>query len=220
MDANLISALIGAVIGGIFTSATAWWVTKTAHQNLLLAQRQSQEALIIGLLQGLRTEVETIWDIYKEKFGEAIKLFMAGQPISKKYHLYLYRAYFIVYDSNGSLIGQIPDSALREEIVAGYLKAKELIDAHLHNNKLVEELEHWKTLRKETDDLMYDDFIESANKDLVNHAAYLKAVYLDAESRRGNFLNRDWRGENTHHFNDAAHERQIDSSGGADEKTE
>jgi len=200
MDANLISALIGAVIGGIFTSATAWWVTRTAHQNLLLAQRENQEALIIGLLQGLRTEVETIWNIYEEKFGEAIELFMADQLISKKYHLYLYRTYFIVYDSNGSLIGQIPDSELRTEIVAGYLKAKELIDAHLHNNELVQKLEHWETLRKKSDDPIYDDFIKSARDDLVNHAKYIKAVYLDAESRRGNFLNRDWRGEITNHW--------------------
>ncbi len=198
MDANLISALVGAIsalVGAVIGSATSLWATRKAHQNLLIIQRENQEALIRGLLQGLRTEVETIWEIYEKKFEGAIKLFMADEPISKKYHLFLYRTYFIIYDSNGSLIGQIPDSNLRVEIVTGYLRAKELIDAHLHNNKLVAKHEHWENLHKETAHPKYNEFAQVAKDDLKKHAEYIKGVYEDAKRRRDNFLNRDWNKE-------------------------
>jgi len=182
MDINIVSALIGAVIGGIFTSFTTWW-----------SIRRSQKNQIEGVIQGIRAEVETLWDIYIIKFKDAIPLIEKGEPILKQYPLYLYQGYFVVYDSNSSLIGQIPNNSLRKEIVTGYLKAKELIDAHLHNNKLVEKLAHWESLNKETQEGKYEKHIEITKKELVENAKYLKEIYEDVKDRHNKWSNRNWR---------------------------
>jgi hypothetical protein len=173
MDTNIVSALIGAIIGGIFTSATTWW-----------SIRRSQKNQIAGVVQGIRAEVETLWDIYRIKFKDAIPLLENGEPILKEYPLYLYQGYFVVYDSNSSRIGQIADDILRKEIVTGYLKAKELIDAHLHNNKLVEDLDNWKRLYEENHEDKYDKQIEITVKKLGAHAKYLKEIYEDVRERQ------------------------------------
>ncbi|SRR6266446_1732362 len=179
MDTNIVSALIGAVIGGIFTSFTTWW-----------SIRRNQKNQIEGVIQGILAEIETLWEIYTKKFEDAIPLIEKGEPIRKEYPLYLHRGYFVVYDSNSSLIGQIRDNRMRKEIVTGYLKAKELIDAHIHNNRLVEKLAKWQSLNKETQEDKYEELIEITNKELVAHAKYLKQIYEDVKKRHEDILSR------------------------------
>jgi hypothetical protein len=81
---------------------------------------------------GLRAEISTSWDFYVKQFGAIIEELPNGGPFDYMYGLY--QSYFTVYESNASLLGQIPDDNLRQAIVATYAVARRLIDTHLLNN--------------------------------------------------------------------------------------
>ena len=176
MDINIISALIGALIGGIFTSGTTWWVF-----------RKNRKALIIGVLQGIHAETETLWSIYKIKFKEVHEALTGGKfpknyYIKKKYPLELHDKYFVVYDSNCARIGQIPDAKLRGDIVTGYLRARELLDAYLHNNELLRDLEYLRSQQSRVTHNEYDKDVESLEETLRELARYISDVHVEVKN--------------------------------------
>lgn len=173
MDDNTNPALIGALIGGIFSIGTTWWLF-----------RKNRRALIIGVQQGIQAEIETLWSIYAIKFKEIHKLLEGGKfpenyYIEKKYPLYLHAKYFVVYDSNCARIGLIPDAALRGKIVTGYLRARELLDAYLHNNQLLEDLAR---LKREQNTCECNEGIESLEKELRELALYINHVHFEVKT--------------------------------------
>ena len=181
---SIISGLIGAIIGGLSTVVAA---ERTFKKN--------QDALITGVTHGIYTEINTLWIIYETKFKDAFPILEKvelGEDIylEKKYPLYLYPQYFSVYDSNCPHIGQISDDQLRSDIVTGYLRARELSDAYLHNNDLLKDLDHLISQQRQTKSDIYDKDIEAAKSALKEHVKYIaevhnnvKKFYLKAKKR-------------------------------------
>ena len=171
MEIAIISALIGAVFGGLVTGIATWW---TFTKN--------QDALITGVTHGIYTEINTLWSIYKIKFKDAFpileyKELRKNNYLTKKYPLYLYPHYFVVYDSNCRHIGQIPNNELRKEIVTGYLRAREMLDAYLHNNALLKALDNLKSQQRQTTSNIYDKDVEALENELKEHVQYIAKVH-------------------------------------------
>lgn len=170
---SLAAGLLGALIGGYATK----WATEAAYQNNLKLQEEARSAALNRVLQGIRAEVETLWKIYNDKFGKAITSLEDGGIVKDEYPLHLYQGYFVVYDNNCSLIGQLPDDELRESIIMGYLKARELIDAYIHNNSLLQRRD--ELISKKSN--IYDEDIKSVETALKENADYIRRVHTEVE---------------------------------------
>jgi hypothetical protein len=174
---SLAAGLIGALFGVYATRAS----TKQAHQNNLILREEARKVAVNRVLQGLRAELETVWTIYNDKFSDGIKSLKEGGIVEREYPLYLHQGYFVVYDTNCSLIGQLPDDELRIAIVTGYLKARELIDAYLHNNQLLKNRADLISQKSKTTSNIFDEDIEAAEKALREHAHYIGRVHNKVE---------------------------------------
>jgi hypothetical protein len=118
---NLLSAVIGAVIGG---GATVWAQITSAR-----IQRKREEiaeaTLIRGFIQSIADEINSVWNRYNVEIGPHLK----GLPDDQVARVFpLHQSYFVVFDSNASLVGRIPDKELRERIISTYVEAKVYVD--------------------------------------------------------------------------------------------
>lgn len=163
----LAAGLIGALIGGYVTK----WATEAAYKNNLRLQEEARNATLNRVLKGISAEIETLWKIYNDKFSKAITSLEDCGIVADEYPLHLHHGYFVVYDNNCSLIGQLPDDELRLSIIMGYLKARELIDAYMHNNSLLKKRDE---LRKKSD--ISDEDIKSVETALKENADYIRKV--------------------------------------------
>jgi len=132
-------ALLGALMGGLFAFLATVYSLKKSQTNNLAIQEQSNRATIRGVLLGIKTEIEANVKGYIEETKEFWATYSEGKPF-----LFIYdvtQNYFIVFDSNAYILGQIEDDDLRESIIVAYLNAKGLIDSHLLQNKKIREFE-------------------------------------------------------------------------------
>lgn len=129
-------SLVAAVIGGVLTGLYTREATRTAHKNALELQREQQRETIAGVLLGIRTEIETIWELYSSRIGPILDKLPHGQPF--EHYFPVQSNYFTVYTANCSLLGQINDDSLRKLIISTYMRGKAVIDTHRFNNELIQ----------------------------------------------------------------------------------
>ena len=188
MNSNLLtaiisggSALIGAIIGGLIAARATRQATVHATEHSLRLEQQKQNAVIEGVVLGLRAEISTSWDFYLNQFGDSVEALRDGEAFDRIYGLY--QSYFTVYESNASLLGQIPDDTLRQAIVATYGKARALIDTHLHNNELIRRRDTLEALRDQTGNANLDAQIDAASVNLRSNGKAVKENYLEMKRR-------------------------------------
>jgi hypothetical protein len=128
---NLLSGLVGAAIGGVATLSAQ--IISIGNQRK--QQKQSEEVMIRGFVQAIADEVTSVWDRYNVEIGPHLKTLPEGQAAIV---FPLQQSYFVVFDSNASLIGRIPDRKLREQIIATYVEAKGFVDSMRYYERLVD----------------------------------------------------------------------------------
>ena len=131
---TLAAAIFGGYMGARATKSATIRGAELAWENEHKRQAEAQRAVVRGFLLAIRGEVETIWQGYVHEVADRIESLQPGQPLRFVYRLR--QQYFTVYESNCSLIVQVPDDELRRAIVETYVTAKGLIDTHLVNNDL------------------------------------------------------------------------------------
>lgn len=137
---NLLSAVIGAVIGG---GATVWAQVRSADNQR--RERDKDEAdLIRGFVQAIADELQSFWD----RFGQEIGPHLQSLPDDAVARVFpLHQSYFVVFDSNASLIGRVPDRELREQIISIYVEAKGFVDSMQHYERMVTSYDdYWQTM--------------------------------------------------------------------------
>lgn len=124
-------ALVGAVIGGLFTLRAA----KKAAQREADKERRADEKIVQNLLDALGVEIQALWGFHMKRIGTNVEKLPAGQPLLQYYPLT--QDYFTIYNSNASAIGSVKDDELRKAIVITYNKCKKVVDGFKYNNDLL-----------------------------------------------------------------------------------
>lgn len=135
---NLLSGLIGAVVGGLMAM---WAGSKSAKQQFdysRMLQVEAEREATRRFLLAIKAEVETIWTGYEHEVGHRVGALQPGEGLPVTYRLR--QQYFTVYDTNAQYLGHVEDDELRSAIVRTYTLAKGLIDTHLVNNDLLERM--------------------------------------------------------------------------------
>lgn len=173
---ELISAFIGAIIGGLFSLGGVW----LAHKNDLKKEQEREKLLLKGFLLSIRDEIETLWDRYMWGIGEVLEKLPEKSPL-----LYFYpltQSYFTVYDDNSSLIGKIEDNDLRKLIIITYAKAKGLVDGYRFNNEMVQKYENLNFLYQQTNNPTIGSQAKAALAGLVEYADGIKKQHLEIKN--------------------------------------
>lgn len=126
----LLSSGVGAFIGSALTLAGAYLVHWLEKKE---TTRKEAEHLL-GLLQGIHDEIETLWESYSTSIGAHTEALPDNSPMLMFWPIT--QDYFTIYNTNAFFIGKIKDHDLRKQIVATYAKARGLIDSFRMNNEL------------------------------------------------------------------------------------
>lgn len=125
---ELFSALLGAFLGGWWTSKT----TKRAHELQVEEKQQQDRRVLNNTLILIRSELEAAWNIYQKEF--AAELFAVPEYKSYMTLLPIGKNPFPIYDSAPACLAEAPPeiSAL---IVHIYMRAKGLVETIDLNNE-------------------------------------------------------------------------------------
>jgi hypothetical protein len=187
MDPNVVAAIIGgtsglggAIIGGLIAARATNKATKEANTHALRMQQTAQNAIVRGVLMGIRAEITTLWRIYTSQFGTIFEQLNDGEALF--YHYPLHQNYFSVYESNAPVFGQIPDDDVRKAIVTTYLRAHGVIDSHHCNNQMIEKYGALQRLRDETKSSRYNGQIDAELASLKEYGRFMKQNYFEMKA--------------------------------------
>lgn len=179
---GLVSIIVGVVAAQIGAKATRQ-ATEQAQSFHLQQQRTLKEAQVAGVIQAIYVELSCLWIIYRDEFEEVWKNLPSDEPLRIYYPLN--QDYFTVYNANSSMIGQIPDESLRVGVVKAYLAAKNLVDGHLFNNRILDDISAMLQHRAATADSAVVTQLESRLSDLrVELKSYSPALRSTCEEAR------------------------------------
>jgi hypothetical protein len=107
---TLLSSGIGALIGGALTLIAAY----LSHRWGASKQAEKDAQMLMGVLQAVHGEIETLWDIYMDGIGLHLEALPNGQALNTYYPVT--QEYFTVYSTNAFFIALIRDNDLRNRL--------------------------------------------------------------------------------------------------------
>lgn len=173
----LVSSGLGALIGSALTLLATYW----AHHLQRSQQEEKDQQMLLGILQAIHDEIETLWDIYIDAIGHQLEALADGQPLQMYWPVI--QEYFTVYNTNAFFIGRIQNHDLRKLIVSTYSKSRGLIDSYRLNNDLVQKHEHAYWFFQETQNQIHKKNAESHFVALVNSAKALKESHAGVKKQ-------------------------------------
>lgn len=180
------SAISGAVIGGLVTGYFTHKATKDSFTNQLEQGDKNEERLIMGLLQAIHDEIESIFERYQDTMGVRLESLKDGEPVALYYPLV--SDFFAVYNGNTFLIGRIRDHDLRKQIIKTYTLAKGIVDSFRLNNDFVAKLDMANKIFEETGSDVHKNQLHAHYLALVDYAKTLKEAHLKLKQEVGTLL--------------------------------
>ena len=180
----LISSAVGALIGSALTLAGAYlahWLERSE------AERKDADHLL-GLLQGIHDEIESLWELYISSIGAHAEALQANAPLM--FYWPITQDYFTIYNSNSFFIGKIKDHDLRKQIVATYAKARGLIDSYRMNNDLLQKLEYAAVLAQESQSPIHQAHAKARQQSLVQYSSQLTTRHHELKAMVAELLRR------------------------------
>lgn len=173
---SFISALIGAVIGGMFTLKG---VDREAKISRAEADKEALE-LQLSVLKGVKGEVFTLINLYNKRMRGYIDNIRSGGILNITFPIG--DDNFTFYEQNAMVIAKLNDTP-RDSIINIYTYSRSLIQSFKSNNRLVAEYE--KILFDMADNNknkeMYEKLHAAKIEVMIDYAQRIKA--MDAELR-------------------------------------
>ncbi|WP_323898242.1 hypothetical protein [Aeromonas hydrophila] len=134
---NLLSALVGALIGGYMTRKATIEGATQAHALQTQATEKSEESLINGFIWSLHAELTIFYSDYAESIEQKDE---TGNIKENLYNLPLFQdSYLSIFGSNSFLVGRISDPILREKTIITYAQTRALIMQIRQNHSVMNE---------------------------------------------------------------------------------
>ncbi|WP_261375761.1 hypothetical protein [Enterobacter bugandensis] len=171
---SFITALIGAIVGGIFTLKG---VDREARITRAEAEKEALE-LQLSVLKGIKGELVTLFDLYNKRMRIHVDNIVPGQALNLGFPIG--DDNFTFYEQNAKFIAKLSDDA-RDSIINIYTYARSLIQSYKGNNKLIEEYEKilFGMAENNKDKEMYERLHDKKVEVMVDYAQGIKAI--DAE---------------------------------------
>lgn len=183
---DFISALVGAIVGGLITGFFSLKTTKQALENQKQQSSDNEKTIINSLLQAIHDEIETVYDRYQETMGARLESLGENQPLNFYYPLV--SDFFSVYNGNTFLIGRIQNNDLRKQIIKTYTLSKGIVDSFRLNNDLVHKFEHANKLYEESKQEVHKQHAIAHYNSLITYASSLKESHNVLKQEISNLL--------------------------------
>jgi hypothetical protein len=127
---EFVAAIIGAIVGGVFT---LFGTLLAAHFE---KQKREEEfkSEIDSFLRGIKAEVAAIFLRYQNTIGRLLSSAASGAPICTVH--FAQEEYFSVFNSSSVMLGKLKDTDLQNAILEFYVAAKGMLDTLRTNNDL------------------------------------------------------------------------------------
>lgn len=172
----LLSSGVGALIGSALTLAGVY----LAHKLDKIESAKKDAEHILGLLQAIHDEIETLWESYSATAGAHVESLREGNAVLIFWPIT--QDYFTIYNTNSFFIGKVKNHDLRKQIVATYSKSRGLIDSYRMNNDLLQKWEHADLLFQETQNQIHRNHAQARYQSLVQYGASLKKGHTELKS--------------------------------------
>jgi hypothetical protein len=174
-----ISTLVAGFIGGWVGSRATRAATERALAHNLRLQEDSRRAALRGVLLGIRAEFEALVAVgEEERIGPDINAAVSkSDALHVIYPIHL--NYFVIYESNASLIGQIPEDELRSAVIGAYISAASLISALKHNSEMES---NYREITAHPSAIS-NKALHTVREDMAHYAPTIKGLYEDALTR-------------------------------------
>lgn len=185
LDMNtLISSGIGALIGSALTLVA----TIISHNLQKTATSEAESRHLLGLLQGIHDEMESLWEGYSDSAGVQLESLQENQALLMYWPIT--QDYFTIYNANAFSIGKVADHDLRKLIISTYSKARGLIDTFRMNNDLVQKYEYAYLLFQESQNPIHQSNMNLHLQVLVNYSVQLKKRHTELKQQVSELLRR------------------------------
>ncbi|MHA0955971.1 hypothetical protein ACR9HV_09435 [Enterobacter ludwigii] len=173
---SFITALIGALIGGLFTLRG---VDREAKITRAETERSDLE-LQLSVLKGVKGEISTLINIYNKRMQKHIEEIKPGEMLLISFPIG--DDNFTFYEQNAKLIAKLDDAA-RDSIINIYTYARSLVQSFKGNNQLVAEYEKifFYMADNNTDKEMYQRLYDAKIAVMIDYAQGIKNI--DSELR-------------------------------------
>lgn len=129
---NFFSALAGGAIAGVATL----WAQLLSAKDQRKREEKAEATLIHGFVQAIADELKSFWDRHNLEIGPHLENLGENEAAIP---FPVHQSYFVVFDTNASLIGRIPERELREQIISTYVEAKGFVDSlHFYERMVIE----------------------------------------------------------------------------------
>lgn len=173
---GFVTALIGAIVGGLFTLRG---VDREAKITRRQAEKESLE-LQLSVLKGTKGEVSILLALYDVRMKEAVDAIQPDKLLSVVFPIG--DDNFTFYEQNAKEIAKLKDES-RDAIISIYTYARSLIQSYKANNKFIDEYgEALIEVRKSNHDEFYVTLLNEKFQLLVTYGQALKMI--DGETRR------------------------------------
>lgn len=133
-DPAFISTLIAGlfVLAGAFIGALIGAMLRVYFDNR--KKRQERQENLQSMLEGISTELETLFDRYLRTMGN--ELTKLPPDSSLNFYYSTTENYLTIFENNARLLGQLTDKELRKSIICTYINIKGLLDGFKLNNSM------------------------------------------------------------------------------------
>ena len=143
MNNEMLSGLIGAIVGGLFT---LWGTLIDGKRQERTNEAESKEKKK-NVLIGVKTEITTLLEVYQSRMMDNMEAYNGEGPFDLIFPIT--QNNFSFYESNAFYLSSTKEVTLKAT-VAFYSSARSLVDSFKYNNVIIEELIRKNALYHET----------------------------------------------------------------------
>ncbi|APL45968.1 hypothetical protein QU507_002014 [Escherichia coli] len=176
MGSELISGLVGALIGGLFTLWGTLIDGRRQDRASVNEAKDKQKSVLIGI----KAEVETLLELYKARIYDSLENYEGGKPFESIFPLT--QNYFSFYESNSFALTSVNEETMKA-IVICYGSARSLVDTFRMNNQVLEDLAKLQTIFHETQKDIHRFNLEQTYHIATQYGEGLKQIHGEVMSR-------------------------------------
>ncbi|SFN14073.1 hypothetical protein SAMN05428971_0222 [Candidatus Pantoea varia] len=172
MNNEMISGLIGAIVGGLFTLWGTLIEGKRQERNNEADSKEKKKNVLIGV----KTEITTLLELYQSRMMNHMGEYNGDAPFNLIFPIT--QNNFSFYESNAFYLSSTNEITLKA-IVAFYSSARSLVDSFKYNNLIIEDLIKKNTLYHESQLEIHLQDLRDTIAMATDYGKGLKSIHSD-----------------------------------------